>query len=194
MTRIIAGAHGGRRLAAPRRRADPARPRTGCGRRSSARSARWSTWPARASPTSTPAPARSAWRRCPGAPRTRCWSSRTPKAARVIRDNIATLGAGAGRPAGHRQGGQVLAGRRPTAGRTTWSSPTRRTRSTDDEVDRGASRRWSTTAGWRRTRWWCSSGRPARAIRGAPLSWVDGITAERSRRYGETTLWYGRRS
>jgi 16S rRNA (guanine966-N2)-methyltransferase len=27
-----------------------------------------------------------------------------------------------------------------------------------------------------------------------PMSWVDGITAERSRRYGETTLWYGRRS
>jgi 16S rRNA (guanine966-N2)-methyltransferase len=32
------------------------------------------------------------------------------------------------------------------------------------------------------------------AVRGAPLTWVDGITADRSRRYGETTLWYGRRS
>jgi 16S rRNA (guanine966-N2)-methyltransferase len=32
------------------------------------------------------------------------------------------------------------------------------------------------------------------AVRGEPLSWVDGITPERSRRYGETTLWYGRRS
>jgi 16S rRNA (guanine966-N2)-methyltransferase len=32
------------------------------------------------------------------------------------------------------------------------------------------------------------------AVRGQPLSWVDGITADRSRRYGETTLWYGRRS
>jgi 16S rRNA (guanine966-N2)-methyltransferase len=31
-------------------------------------------------------------------------------------------------------------------------------------------------------------------VRGTPLSWVDGITADRSRRYGETTLWYGRRS
>ena len=29
---------------------------------------------------------------------------------------------------------------------------------------------------------------------GAPLAWVDGITPDRSRRYGETTLWYGRRS
>jgi 16S rRNA (guanine(966)-N(2))-methyltransferase RsmD len=33
-----------------------------------------------------------------------------------------------------------------------------------------------------------------RGTRGAGLTWVDGITAERSRRYGETTLWYGRRS
>ncbi len=33
-----------------------------------------------------------------------------------------------------------------------------------------------------------------RATRGAPLTWVDGITADRRRGYGETTLWYGRRS
>jgi 16S rRNA (guanine(966)-N(2))-methyltransferase RsmD len=33
-----------------------------------------------------------------------------------------------------------------------------------------------------------------RSSRGAPLAWVEGITAERSRRYGETTIWYGRRS
>jgi len=32
------------------------------------------------------------------------------------------------------------------------------------------------------------------STRGAPMTWVDGITADRSRRYGETTLWYGRRS
>jgi 16S rRNA (guanine966-N2)-methyltransferase len=32
------------------------------------------------------------------------------------------------------------------------------------------------------------------AVRGQPLTWVDGVTADRSRRYGETTLWYGRRS
>jgi len=37
--------------------------------------------------------------------------------------------------------------------------------------------------------------RSTRAVpRGEDLSWVDGITSERSRRYGETTLWYGRRS
>jgi 16S rRNA (guanine966-N2)-methyltransferase len=33
-----------------------------------------------------------------------------------------------------------------------------------------------------------------RATRSGPPAWVPGVTAERSRRYGETTLWYGRRS
>jgi 16S rRNA (guanine(966)-N(2))-methyltransferase RsmD len=33
-----------------------------------------------------------------------------------------------------------------------------------------------------------------RSSRDAPVRWVEGITGERSRRYGETTLWYGRRS
>ncbi|MEU4156551.1 16S rRNA (guanine(966)-N(2))-methyltransferase RsmD [Actinoplanes sp. NPDC026670] len=33
-----------------------------------------------------------------------------------------------------------------------------------------------------------------RSTRGEPLSWVDGLVGDRTRRYGETTLWYGRRS
>nr|WP_240947673.1 16S rRNA (guanine(966)-N(2))-methyltransferase RsmD [Planosporangium mesophilum] len=33
-----------------------------------------------------------------------------------------------------------------------------------------------------------------RSSRDAPPVWVEGITGERSRRYGETTLWYGRGS
>lgn len=33
-----------------------------------------------------------------------------------------------------------------------------------------------------------------RSSRGAPLEWVQGITGISSRRYGETTLWYGRAS
>ncbi|MEU4428219.1 16S rRNA (guanine(966)-N(2))-methyltransferase RsmD [Actinoplanes sp. NPDC024001] len=33
-----------------------------------------------------------------------------------------------------------------------------------------------------------------RSTRSGPLSWVDGLSGERTRRYGETTLWYGRRS
>ena len=31
-------------------------------------------------------------------------------------------------------------------------------------------------------------------VKGAELTWVDGITSDRSKRYGETTLWYGRGS
>lgn len=33
-----------------------------------------------------------------------------------------------------------------------------------------------------------------RSSRTGVVDWVQGITGERSRRYGETTLWYGRRS
>lgn len=33
-----------------------------------------------------------------------------------------------------------------------------------------------------------------RSSRTGPVAWVEGVTGERSRRYGETTLWYGRRS
>jgi 16S rRNA (guanine966-N2)-methyltransferase len=33
-----------------------------------------------------------------------------------------------------------------------------------------------------------------RARRGGPINWVEGVTADRSKRYGDTTLWYGRRS
>jgi 16S rRNA (guanine(966)-N(2))-methyltransferase RsmD len=33
-----------------------------------------------------------------------------------------------------------------------------------------------------------------RSSRSAPLSWVEPVTEVRARRYGETTLWYGRRS
>ncbi|MFK3980197.1 16S rRNA (guanine(966)-N(2))-methyltransferase RsmD [Micromonospora sp. NPDC050397] len=33
-----------------------------------------------------------------------------------------------------------------------------------------------------------------RSTRTGPVEWVQGITPERGRRYGETTLWYGRRS
>ena len=50
------------------------------------------------------------------------------RAARVVRENIAALRAAPGRPAGHRQGGRRAGGRPPDGGRTTWSSPIRRTR------------------------------------------------------------------
>ena len=113
-----------------------------------------------------------------------------PRAARVIRENIAALGVG---PAARLVTGKVAHGagrRRRTASRTTWSSPTRRTRCRTSEIDRDAGR-----AGRRRLAG-AGRGGGGRAVHAAPgeLDWVEGITAERSRRYGETTLWYGRRS
>jgi 16S rRNA (guanine966-N2)-methyltransferase len=33
-----------------------------------------------------------------------------------------------------------------------------------------------------------------RATRSPAPTWPDGVTVDRGRRYGETTLWYGRRS
>jgi 16S rRNA (guanine966-N2)-methyltransferase len=33
-----------------------------------------------------------------------------------------------------------------------------------------------------------------RARRDGPMNWVEGVTGDRSKRYGDTTLWYGRRS
>ena len=44
---------------------------------------------------------------------------------------------------------------------------------------------------------WLSAGAVVvveRASRGPALQWPEGVDAVRSRRYGEATLWYGRRS
>jgi 16S rRNA (guanine966-N2)-methyltransferase len=46
------------------------------------------------------------------------------------------------------------------------------------------------------TRGWLAAGATVvveRASRGSPPTWPDGIAFDRSRRYGEGTLWYGRR-
>ena len=112
-----------------------------------------------------------------------------PRAARVIRENIGDAARRPGRPAGHRQGRHGAGGRpgrRPV--RRGLRRPAVRGAGRGDRAR--CSPRWSTAAGWPRTPWWWSSGR---AVRG-PVGWVQGITGERSRRYGETTLWYGRRS
>ncbi|MEV6347293.1 16S rRNA (guanine(966)-N(2))-methyltransferase RsmD [Actinoplanes sp. NPDC051851] len=36
--------------------------------------------------------------------------------------------------------------------------------------------------------------RSSRSGRRDPMSWLDGLEEDRTRRYGETTIWYGRRS
>jgi 16S rRNA (guanine966-N2)-methyltransferase len=46
------------------------------------------------------------------------------------------------------------------------------------------------------TNGWIASGGVVvveRATRDAALTWPEGLTADRSRRYGDSTLWYGRR-
>ena len=48
--------------------------------------------------------------------------------------------------------------------------------------------RWPATAGWRRAALVVVE----RSSRSPEPAWVQGITGERGRRYGETTLWYGR--
>ena len=111
-----------------------------------------------------------------------------PRAARVIRENIATLRAG---PAARLVTGkvaQVTAGP-PEGGPydVVFADPPYAV--PDDEL--AVLQRALVEHGWladdavivversRRDRSW---------------AWVDGITADRSKRYGETTLWYGRRS
>ena len=95
-----------------------------------------------------------------------------PRAARVIRENIAALRAAPGRPAGHRQGGRRARrrpGRRPVR-RGLRRPAVRRARRGDHRAAGRAGRRRLAGRG---RRWWWSSG-PAAA---GPVDWVEGITA-----------------
>ena len=146
MTRVIAGAAGGRRLAVP----------PGNGTRPTSDRAReglFSTWEslARAAgrgPGARPvraAPARSAWRRSPAAPRTSCWSRPTPGPPARSGTTSAALGLpGAEVRAGKAE--QIVAGPPPGASRTTWSSSTRPTPSPTTICGRSCSH--SVARGW----------------------------------------------
>ena len=192
MTRIIAGAHGGRRLSAP----PGAQTRPTSDR---VREAYFSALEHDDRPDGRPVrrPVRRFRRGRPGGavPRGRvtpCWSRPTRKAARAIRDNIVALRVGAAARLVTGKVAQVLAAP-PEGGPydVVFADPPYAV--TDDEiaevqqalVDNGWLAPDAVVAFERSTR---------TAVRGEPLSWVDGITADRSRRYGETTLWYGRRS
>jgi 16S rRNA (guanine966-N2)-methyltransferase len=114
------------------------------------------------------------------------------KAARVIRDNIVTLRVGAAARLVTGRVGQVLAAG-PEGGPydVVFADPPYVVG--DDEV--AEVQRALVEHGWLAPDAVVVFERSTRtAVRGAPLTWVDGITADRSRRYGETTLWYGRRS
>jgi 16S rRNA (guanine966-N2)-methyltransferase len=114
------------------------------------------------------------------------------RAARVIRDNIVALRAGPAARLVTGRVGQVLASP-PEGGPfdVVFADPPYAV--TDDEV--ADLQRALLDNGWLAPDAVVVLERSTRtAVRGQPLSWVDGITADRSRRYGETTLWYGRRS
>jgi 16S rRNA (guanine966-N2)-methyltransferase len=187
MTRIIAGAHGGRRLAAP---AGPqTRPTS-----DRVREAFFSTLDTMVDLTGvrfadlyagSGAVGLEALSRGAGYA---LLVEAEGKAARVVRDNIVSLRVGASARLVTGRVGQVLAAE-PEGGPydVVFADPPYAV--TDEEVtevqqaliDHG----------------WLADGAVVvfeRSSRGAPLSWVDGITADRARRYGETTLWYGRRS
>lgn len=114
------------------------------------------------------------------------------RAARAVRDNIVTLRLGNEARLITGKVAQVLAGP-PDGGPfdIVFADPPYAVG--DDEIDEV--QRALVGNGWLAPDAVVTFERSTRtAVRGAPLNWVDGLTEERSRRYGETTLWYGRRS
>jgi 16S rRNA (guanine966-N2)-methyltransferase len=187
MTRIIAGTHGGRRLAAPA--GAQTRPTSDRVREAffsaldtmvDLSGARFADLYAGSGAVGLEALSR-------GASHALLVEAEAP-AARVIRDNIAALRVGAAARLVTGTVSQLLAGR-PEGGPydVVFADPPYAVG--DAEV--AAVQHALVSNGW--------LGPDAvvvfeRATRGGALSWVDGITTDRSRRYGETTLWYGRRS
>jgi len=114
------------------------------------------------------------------------------KAARAVRDNIVTLRLGDEARLITGKVAQVLAGP-PDGGPfdVVFADPPYAVG--DDEIDEV--QRALVGNGWLAPDAVVTFERSTRtAVRGAPLNWVEGLAEERSRRYGETTLWYGRRS
>lgn len=191
MTRIIAGAHGGRRLTAPaggqtRPTSDRVREAlfSALGTMTDLRGARFADLYAGSGAVGLEALSR-------GADHTLLVESEA-RAARVIRDNIVALRVG---PAARLVTGRVaqVLGLPPEGEPydVVFADPPYAV--TDEEV--AAVQRALVANGWLAPDAVVVFERSTRTVvRGEPLTWVEGITAERSRRYGETTLWYGRRS
>ncbi|GAA4448681.1 16S rRNA (guanine(966)-N(2))-methyltransferase RsmD [Phytohabitans houttuyneae] len=111
-----------------------------------------------------------------------------PRVARVVRQNIAALGVGsATRLTTAKVGAALAAGPDGDGYDVVFADPPYAV--ADDEVT--AVQAALVDGGW--------LAEDAvvvfeRGTRSGPVTWVKGITGEHSRRYGETTLWYGRRS
>jgi 16S rRNA (guanine966-N2)-methyltransferase len=191
MTRIIAGAHGGRRLVAPpgvqtRPTSDRVREAffSALGTMADLSGARFADLYAGSGAVGLEALSR-------GAVHALLVES-DAKAARIIRDNIVTLKVGAAARLITGRVDQVLA-TPPDGGPydVVFADPPYAV--TDEEVTQV--QQALVTNGWLTPDAVVVFERSTRTVvRGTALSWVDGITADRSRRYGETTLWYGRRS
>jgi 16S rRNA (guanine966-N2)-methyltransferase len=191
MTRIIAGVHGGRRLVAPpgaqtRPTSDRVREAffSALGTMIDLSGARFADLYAGSGAVGLEALSR-------GAAHTLLVES-DAKAASVIRDNIVTLKLGsAARLITGRVAGVVA--QPPDGGPydVVFADPPYAV--TDEEVTEV--QQALVDGGWLAPDAVVVFERSTRTVvRGTSLSWVDGITADRSRRYGETTLWYGRRS
>lgn len=187
MTRIIAGAHGGRRLSAPA--GNLTRPTSDRVREALFSSletmtdlsgARFADLFAGSGAVGLEALSRGASHAL--------LVEAEPRAARVIRDNIVTLRVGAAARLVTGKVSQVL-GAPPEGGAydVIFADPPYSV----DELEISEMQRTLVAGGWLAPDAVVAI---ERSTRGAPLSWVDGITPERHRRYGETTLWYGRRS
>ncbi|OJF13717.1 16S rRNA (guanine(966)-N(2))-methyltransferase RsmD [Couchioplanes caeruleus] len=191
MTRIIAGAHGGRRLAAPpgaltRPTSDRVREAyfSALGTMTDLEGARFADLYAGSGAIGLEALSRGAAHAL--------LVEADGKAARAIRDNIVALRVGSAARLVTGRVAQVIAAP-PEGGPydVVFADPPYAV--TDDEV--AEVQRLLVENGWLAVDAVVTFERSSRtAVRGEPLEWVDGITADRSRRYGETTLWYGRRS
>jgi 16S rRNA (guanine966-N2)-methyltransferase len=191
MTRIIAGAHGGRRLAAPpgaqtRPTSDRVREAyfSALGTMTDVDGARFVDLYAGSGAVGLEALSRGA--------SYALLVEADARASRAIRDNIVTLRVGDAARLVTGKVAQVLTG--PPEGGPfdiVFADPPYAV--SDDEV--AEVQRALVDNGWLADDAVVTVERSTRtAVRGEPLKWVDGITEERSRRYGETTLWYGRRS
>jgi 16S rRNA (guanine966-N2)-methyltransferase len=191
MTRIIAGAHGGRRLAAPP--GDKTRPTSDRVREAyfsaldtmvDLSGARFADLYAGSGAVGLEALSRGAG--------FALLVEADARAARAIRDNIVTLRVGNAARLVTGKVSQVLA-QPPDGGPydVIFADPPYAV--TDDEIEQV--QQALVDNGWLAGGAVVTFERSSRtSVRGEPLSWVDGVTADRSRRYGETTLWYGRRS
>ena len=191
MTRIIAGAHGGRRLAAPagaqtRPTADRVREAyfSALGTMADLDGARFADLYAGSGAVGLEALSRGASHAL--------LVEADARASRAIRDNIVTLRVGNAARLVTGKVLQVLSG--PPEGGPfdiVFADPPYAV--SDDEV--AEVQQALVDNGWLVVDAVVTFERSSRtAVRGEPLSWVKGLTEERSRRYGETTLWYGRRS